>query len=338
MQTFLDRQLSGLEEEDELLTASAIYCISLGKKDGIILSYLASYYKGQCKDLRNIWKMSGGYGVDRKILEERMIIQMLYSGAFVGERGEIFEDYLLQDPDKDVVKAFLLQSCYDYFVHEKLISPNVFSQLSQIEEEGTELPKEAALAYLKYYAENPKAIDDDIREKIIRLLGYMMKNRIHLSLFQNFLSEESFPEGETRTRLLEVLDVMCDRTIIDYRVSEGGGAIIHYTFADPDSDDGDYKEERMREVCGGVCFKEFVLFFGESIQYYITEETSNGSELKTSGVLRKNDYLGPEGNSRFGIISDMLVSNTMKDFDTFDRLYAEYYKKEFLNRKLFKLE
>ena len=338
MQTFLDRQLQGLEEEDELLTASAIYCISLGKKDGIILSYLASYYKGQCKDLRNIWKMSGGYGVDRKVLEERMIIQMLYSGAFVGERGEIFEDYILQDPDKDVVKAFLLQSCYDYFVHEKLISPNVFSQLSQLEEEGSELPKEAALAYLKYYAENPRIIDDSIREKIIKLLGYMMKNRIHLSLFQNFLSEESFPQGDLRTALLEVMDVMCDRTIIDYRVSEGGSAIIHYTFADPDADDGDYKEERMREVCGGVCFKEFVLFFGESIQYYITEETSSGSELKTSGVLRKNDYLGPEGNSRFGIISDMLVSNTMKDFDTFDRLYAEYYKKEFLNRKLFKLE
>ncbi len=338
MQTFLDRQLPALEEEDELLTASAIYCISLGKKDGIILSYLASYYRGQCKDLRNIWKMSGGYGVDRKILEERMLIQMLYSGAFVGERGEIFEDYILQEPDPDVVKAFLLQSCYDYFVHEKLISPNVFSQLSKLEDGGAVLPKEAALAYLKYYAENPKAIDDSVREEIIDILGYMMKNRIHLSMFQNFLSEESFPAGELRNKLVSVLDVMCDRTIIDFRVNEGNTAVIHYTFAEADGDGGDYKEERMREVCGGVCFKEFVLFFGESIQYYITEETSSSSELKTSGVLRKNDYLGPESNSRFGLISDMLVSNTMKDFDTFDRLYAEYYRKEFLNRKLFKLE
>ena len=338
MQTFLDRQLPRLEEEDELLTASAIYCITLGKKDGIILSYLASYYRGQCKDLRNIWKMSGGYGVDRKVLEERMLIQMLYSGAFVGERGEIFEDYILQEPDNEVVRAFLLQSCYDYFVHEKVISSNVFMQLSKLEGEGIELPKVAALAYLKYYAENPKDMDDSVRKTIIGLLSVMMKNRIHLSLFQNFLSEESFPAGDLRLKLIEVLDVMCDRTIIDYRVSEGNTAVIHYTYVEAGSEDGKYKEERMREVCGGVCFKEFVLFYGESVQYYITEDSTGGSELKTSGVLRKNDYLGPETSSRFGLISDMLVSNTMHEFDTFDRLYSEYYRKEFLNSKLFKLE
>ena len=94
----------------------------------------------------------------------------------------------------------------------------------------------------------------------------------------------------------------------------------------------------MRDVCGGVCFKEFVLFFGECVQYYITEETATGSELKTSGVLRKTDVLGSAEGSVFGLISDMLVSNTLQDYDTFDKLYDEYYKKEFLNKKLFSLE
>jgi hypothetical protein len=339
MQTFLDRQLSEpSEEEDPILTASAIHCISLGKKDGIILSYLSKYYRGQCKDLRNIWKMAGGYGVDRKSLEERMLVQMLYSGAFVGERNEIFSDYLTMSPDTEVVKAFLLQSCYDYFVHEKLISPGVFEELGSLANEGEQFPKEAALAYLKYYSENPKEITDDIRVRIIKLLGMMMKERIHLGMFQSFLSEDSFPEGDLRMKLLEVLDVMCDRTIIDYRASEGNSAVIHYTFANDSGDTGKYREERMREVCGGVCFKEFILFFGECVQYYITEETGNGSELRTSGVLRKNDVLGPAEGTRFGLISDMLVSNTLQDGETFDKLYDEYYQKEYMNRKLFSLE
>ncbi|MBO6007043.1 MAG: hypothetical protein J6P78_00585, partial [Lachnospiraceae bacterium] len=339
MQTFLDRQLSEpSEEEDPILTASAIYCISLGKKDGIILSYLSKYYRGQCKDLRNIWKMAGGYGVDRKSLEERMLVQMLYSGAFVGERNEIFTDYLTQSPDPEVVKAFLLQSCYDYFVHEKLISPGVFDELGNLSSEGEQFPKEAALAFLKYYSENPKEITDDVRVRIIKLLGIMMKERIHLGMFQSFLSEDSFPEGELRMKLLEVLDVMCDRTIIDYRASEGNTAIIHYTFASDSGETGKYREERMREVCGGVCFKEFILFFGECVQYYITEETGNASELRTSGVLRKNDVLGPTEGTRFGLISDMLVSNTLQDGETFDKLYDEYYQKEYMNKKLFSLE
>ncbi len=337
MQTFLDKQLPDMEEEDPILTASAIYCISMGKRDGIILTYLSSYYQGQCKDLRNIWKMSGGYGVDRKVIEERMLVQMLYSGAFVGERGEIFEDYLTMDPDKEIVRAFLLQSCYDYFVHEKLISPGVFTELDKLEKEGEVLPKEAGLAYLKYYSESPREINDDIRRTILELLAVMMKERIHLGMFQNFLSEDFFPEGELRIELLETLDAMCDRTIIDYRASEGNTAVIHYTFADGEGDEGKYKEERMRNVCGGVCFKEFVLFFGECVQYYITEETGAGSELKTSGVLRKNDILGPAEGSRFGLISDMLVSNTLQDYETFDKLYDEYYRKEYLNKKLFSL-
>jgi hypothetical protein len=149
---------------------------------------------------------------------------------------------------------------------------------------------------------------------------------------------ESFPEGELRTRLLEVMDVMSDRAVIDYRATEGNIAIIHYTFAGEQDEDAGYKEERMRDVCGGVCFKEFVLFFGECVQYYITEETASGSELRTSGVLRKNDILGSDEGSRFGLISDMIVSNTLQDYDTFDKLYDEYYKKEFLNKKLFRLK
>ncbi len=335
MQTFLDRMISKTEGEDPILTACSIYCLSLGKKDGLILTYLASYYQGQCKDLRNIWKMAGGYGVDRREIEERMLIQMLYSGAFVGERNDIFDDYLTMDPDPDVVRAFLLQSCYDYFVHEKLVSPGVFAELDKL---GEELPKEAGLAYLKYYSENPREMDDDIRKRIIDILSELMKDRIHLGFFQNFLSEDSFPEGELRMKLLEVMDVMCDRTVIDYRASEGNTAVIHYTYAEDDSDQCKYKEERMREVCGGVCFKEFVLFYGESIQYYITEETHSGSELKTSGVLRKNDIPGAALGSRFGLISDMIMSNAMSDYETFDKLYDEYYKKEYLNKKLFRLE
>ena len=55
-------------------------------------------------------------------------------------------------------------------------------------------------------------------------------------------------------------------------------------------------------------------------------------------MLRKNDVLGSDEGSKFGLISDMIVSNTLQDYDTFDKLYDEYYKKEFLNKKLFRLE
>ena len=48
--------------------------------------------------------------------------------------------------------------------------------------------------------------------------------------------------------------------------------------------------------------------------------------------------MGPAEGTRFGLISDMLVSNTLQDGQTFDKLYDEYYQKEYMNRKLFSLE
>ena len=93
----------------------------------------------------------------------------------------------------------------------------------------------------------------------------------------------------------------------------------------------------MKEAFGGVFFKEFVLFFGESLQYYITEERNGEEMLTESGSLQRSDGSGYEEESRYRMINDIVISQSMEDFDTMDNLLEEYLKKEFLNEKLFVL-
>ena len=45
----------------------------------------------------------------------------------------------------------------------------------------------------------------------------------------------------------------------------------------------------MKEVYFGVYVKEFVLFYGEKLQYYITEEQENQEQLTESGILQKEE-------------------------------------------------
>ena len=94
----------------------------------------------------------------------------------------------------------------------------------------------------------------------------------------------------------------------------------------------------MKEVYSGVFFKEFILFFGESLQYYITEEKNGEEQLTESGTLQKSDIRGKENDSRYQLVNDIVISKTLQDYDTMDKLLEEYYRKEFLNSRLFELK
>ena len=72
----------------------------------------------------------------------------------------------------------------------------------------------------------------------------------------------------------------------------------------------------MRDVYGGVCTKEFVLFFGETLQYYVTEEADGEEQLTESDSVQKSemDYVRQE--SRFDKINDVIISRTMEDYES----------------------
>ena len=68
----------------------------------------------------------------------------------------------------------------------------------------------------------------------------------------------------------------------------------------------------MEQVLGGVFTKEFVLFFGESVQYYIVEEETGGEgKLTLSGTRRKGDLSGEDMPGKYGIINDIIMSLTI---------------------------
>ena len=85
-------------------------------------------------------------------------------------------------------------------------------------------------------------------------------------------------------------------------------------------------------------FKEFVLFFGENLQYYIMEESENEEQLTESGSLQKSDIMNESPDSKYEIINDMMISMTLQDDTTLDHLIEEYYRREYLDHRLFTLQ
>ncbi len=317
-------------EEDTLLKETALYTFRQGKYDSCIIQYLAEYAQGTTKELRNIWKAARSYGLEAHRLSERILLQMLFSGAFVGERMEIFDYYVSQGADERLEEAFLTRCAYDYFVKERMTDALVFHEIQKIYLRREEVQRVCKLAYLKYYADNVGEITPEIMAVIGVFLQEMLAEQIHLNFFRRFIGMDFAQEYQLRE--------MIDKSIVEYRAHPGARVCIHYVIVRENGEASEYLTEPMREVYGGLCFKEFVLFFGENLQYYITEEHGGQEELTESGNLQRSDIGGDDADGRYEMINDIVISSTLEDCDTLDSLLEEYYRREYLNEQLFALQ
>lgn len=311
--------------EEPALSAAALYVFRQGKYDGSILRYLTLYFKGMIKDMRDIWKAARQFDVECYKLSERILMQMLYSGAFVGEKMDIFRYYVSQGAKQEVEEAFLSQCSYDYFVREKVTDSYVFQEIRNMYQRNEEVQRVCKLAFLKYYAENKEERREGVKAVLETYLRELLQEKIHLNFFKEF-KEFDYLTGE-----------LFDKTIIEYRTRPGGRARLHYVILHDNGEADEYLSEYMRDVYGGVCFKEFVLFFGETLQYYIMEESDGEEQLTESGNVQKSDTRNESDSNKYNLINDMVISKNLQDYDTLDGLLEEYYRKEYYNEQLFKL-
>ena len=324
---FVDAMIQKMDfQEDWLLLAAASCAFKKGKCNSAILQYLAKYYRGMTKDMRDIWKAARTFDVPCYELSERMLMQMLFSGAYVGEKMEVFRYYVSQGADTGVEEAVLAQCAYDFFVKEKITEEYVFQEIFYAYNRGEEIPKIEKLAFLKYYAENHDKLTEDKKPFVATLLEEMLEKRIYLNFFREY------------KEFAYLLEEMRDRVIIEYRTRPGVRARIHYVMLHANGDAQEYISQTMHEVYSGVYFIDFVMFFGESLQYYISEETEGEEQLTESGSIQKSDSVSVASEGKYDMINDMLICKSMQDYDTLERLLEEYYCKEFLNEKLFELK
>ncbi len=312
--------------EDRVLTEAVWYAFKRGKYDERGLRYLILYFQGMTKDMRDIYKAARAFGESCKDLCERMLVQMLFTGSFVGEKMDIFRTFEKEGGGNDVEEAFLSQCAYEYFAKDRLTDGYVFDVITERFKRGEDVNQVCRLAYVKFYAENKDRMTAGGQEIIRRFIRELLEERIFLKMFTEF--------KDLRDAKLNQLS---DRTIVEYRAHPDARAVLHYCIEMPESGEPEYLTEEMRETVGGVCFKEFVLFFGESLQYYIVEEQGGSEQLTESASIQKSDVGGWNLESKFCLVNDICISNTLQDYDTVDKLLEEYERTEYLKNGLFGL-
>lgn len=308
--------------KDEVLLHLAYACFKKGKYDVNILKYLVVYFEGLSKEMRDIWQAAESFDVDSKELCQRCLEQVLFSGAYISDLLDIYKSYKNGYAEPELEHAFLAQWAYDYFIKDRLVMPYIFEQVAHNVDNYDWMTVEK-LAYIKYYSENRNELSVNDMAVVIRFIRDLLKENIFLPYFLEFVQE--IPE----------LRVYADKLFIEYKGVPNGKAVLHYMIELGDGETGEYCTEELREVYGGVYLKEFVLFYGEVLQYYIMEEVDGKSLLTESNKVQKSDMIKSGDESRYGMINDMAISKTMQDYETLYELLDEYYKKNYLVENLF---
>ncbi len=309
---------------EELLDAS-MRVFRMGKYNESILEYLIKYAQGMTKELRNIWNAAKMFDVNTYELSERILIQMLFSGEFVGEKEEIFRSYIYGGAKREVEIAYLEQSAYEYFVKDRILDKFLIDQIGKLYGREENIHRVCRLAYIKYFAENKELITEDNAKLLKVFLDEFITYGIHLPCFKEFW------DISPSTHLL------FDKVIIEYHANPNSRAVIHYVIEKGDDTEAEYCTEEMTEVFGGVYSKEFVLFFGESLQYYVVEELDGKELLTKSDTIQKSDISQADFDYKFNLINDLVISRTLQDYETVDELLSEYIRKNFLTEQLFTL-
>lgn len=319
----ISRQIGeNVMEKDDILLNLAHICFKKGKYDANVLKYLICHFEGLSKDMRDIWQSAEAFDVDAKELCQRCLEQVLYSGAYLSDVLEIYKSYKKDYVEPELEHSLLAQWSYDYFIKDKLISAYVFEQIARQNGKYKLLLVEK-LAFVKFYAENPEERNREILEDAKIFIRQLLAEDIFLPCFLEFL--EQVPE----------IRVYADKIFVEYKGSPSGKAILHYMIELGDGEGGEYRTEEMKNIYGGVYCKEFVLFYGEKLQYYIMEEVDGKEQLTESDTVWKSDIAKAGDDSRYSMLNDIAISKTMQDYETLDELLEEYYRKTYLVDNLF---
>ncbi len=310
---------------DNLLIKLCFYAFKNGKYDEVLLRYLVENYNGLTKQLRDIWKAAKNFEIDTFPLMERLLIQMLYTHTTVGEKEDIFEEYSRNASGTRVQLAYLSYCSFEYFAKERLTDERVFEHITSLYRLGEHINDACKLALLKYYSEDKSKRTEKIKNMLKEFLVDFMHRNTYFRFFSNYAD------------LVPEISDYLDKTIIEYRTNPSYRVMLHYILEDGRGGDENYHTEEMRNMFGGLFTREFILFFGENLQYYITEEQNGKEVLTASDSLSVADTSDTRVESRYTMLNDMVVSRTVKDENTLLDIMREYVEADAFAHKVFKL-
>lgn len=307
--------------DDDFMVQLAISAFKTGKYSDLVLKYLCENYTGPTDELINLWHVADKFSISSMKLDERILEQGIYTQIEPEKISDIFLEYYKRAGNDKLILAYISLVAHGYLHSGRCKADFIFDIIEKRFIGNRTLNDACQLALLKHFAEKT-----DITQAELEIEDTLLKYYIYNNMYFDFFARLDY-------RLLEKYFIY-DKAFLQYESTPGAHVVLHYS---RDEDGEEFNSEDMVEMYDGIYVKTFVIFFGELIRYYITEEHDNSIEVKESNRLTCNNIPGDNDHSRYDLINEMIISDTLSDETTLKSNIDEYKRLDAATKRLFKL-
>ena len=307
--------------DDDFMVQLAISAFKTGKYSDLVLKYLCENYTGPTDELINLWHAADKFSISSMKLDERILEQGIYTQIEPEKISDIFLEYYKRAGNDKLILAYISLVAHGYLHSGRCKADFIFDIIEKRFIGNRTLNDACQLALLKHFAEKT-----DITQAELEIEDTLLKYYIYNNMYFDFFARLDY-------RLLKKYFIY-DKVFLQYESTPGAHVVLHYS---RDEDGEEFNSEDMVEMYDGIYVKAFVIFFGELIRYYITEEHDNSIEVKESNRLTCNNIPGDNDHSRYDLINEMIISDTLSDETTLKSNIDEYKRLDAATKRLFKL-
>lgn len=280
------------EAEEELYYRLCYGAFRSGQMNYLTLKYLSNEFLGTCAQMAEIWEKAKAYGVETFELEERILMQMLFTETELKEHFKIYLSYNQRNPDETIKKAYLTYMSREAFVKKKTLDDRFYFLLEEEMFAKQGYADICKLAYLKELSER-KELSAKQKSLAASCLKYFFVKKYYYKFMQKFgkiIPEALLLEDKV---IIEYSAPADSQVTLQYKIEKGGKAEQHYITC------------RMYSACGGVYSQIVTLFEGEKITYFITEKKADGKEISTPAVTEVKTNCFTEAGTKYERINHM---------------------------------
>ncbi len=296
-----------------------------GCRNEQVLKFLGKYYESGTLELYQLFLALQAKEINDNTLAERLLVLYIFEGNTEDRIYDIYQEYLKGSTGSTIRRAFYTYVTYNYFIKKVQCQDIVWEILEQEYDDGFQTPLICRIAFIEVMSERESLTERQIKISQ-RLIEGLAKNNVNFEFYKKFNKWFKIPFN------------LVDKTIIDFRTNPKHRVDITYDIKTSDGRTSKVTEE-MGSIYQGIFTKEIIMFYGEEIDYSITEysdEFPHGKIVDNSSVriTQKNIY---NDESRFGLINGMMICKDLGRENAAREMMQSYELCKRSGKELFKL-
>ena len=282
-----------------------------GKFSQNMLEYLIVYVRGDNEFLLKLLKACQDFDMDADLIEEKLLVQSLFSGQLPETVYEVYCDYDLHGGKAVVKNAFLSFLAHEVISKNRIIDKEFIYWIDKRFKNSYTVTDVCKILWLQAFAEG---ITDD--------------NVIAEDIIDSFEQEDRFFDFYKKLPLkLQNKYFFANKLIIQCKAKKGSDVNCFYSLSGEEK----FIRKHLAEVYDGVFATMIPVFATEEIKYYITAENDEEAAVIECNKISK-EKLVSEPVNRYEWIDRILSADTDEEQDN---MVLDFLREDLLCTKLF---